>query len=154
LRSGKVADDQAEESMRRAESTRDPIEREDYLRESLRSASFYLLVLTRSLFSKASSSVPIPRLQDVSERYRSMQYTLGAIELPLRCAVELDPQDKARDYVRDGEHPSDPRKALYTARMECYACVIEALAMLDELLDRATESSSNSTSSRPTTANM
>jgi hypothetical protein len=69
-----------------------------------------------------------------------MQYTLGAVELPLRCAAEADPQDKASDFVRDGQHQSDPRKALYDARMECYSCVIEALAMFDELLDKATAS--------------
>ena len=63
---------------------------------------------------------------------------VGAIELPLRCASEMDPQDRASDYVRDGEHPSDPRKALYSARMECYACVIEALGLFDEALDKAT----------------
>jgi nuclear pore complex protein Nup155 len=60
------------------------------------------------------------------------------VELGLRAAAEVDPNDKALDYVRDGQHPSDPRKALYATRMECYQCVIEALGMFDALLDRAT----------------
>lgn len=64
----------------------------------------------------------------------------GAIELPLKCAAELDPNDKALDYVRDGRHPADPRKALYESRLECYSCVTQALGMFDEMLDKATAS--------------
>lgn len=55
----------AEESIRRAESARDPSERTDYLNESLR------------LFSKAAGNVSIPRLQDVAKRYRSLDFTVG-----------------------------------------------------------------------------
>lgn len=110
------------------------------------------------MFSKAAGSVGIPRLEDVAKRYRSLGFTVGkrctavrpksgadpvgSIELPLRCASELDPQDRATDFVRDGEHPSDPRKALYTARMECYSFVIEALGLFDEALDKATAAGS------------
>lgn len=56
---------QAEENMRRAESSRDPVERNESLSESLR------------LFTKAASSLPVSRLQDVSQRYRVQQYTVG-----------------------------------------------------------------------------
>lgn len=93
---------------------------------------------TCRLFTKASSSISIPRVKEICDRYRSLGFTRGAIELALQCASELDPQDKASDFVRDGEHPSDPRKALYEARMECYQCVVETLAVLDQNLDRAT----------------
>lgn len=134
----------AEESIRRAESSRDPLDRKEHLNESLR------------LFSRAAGSIAISRLQDVARRYRSQDFTAGelryyvgrsfnssysikgAVELPLRCAAELDPDDKASDFVRDGEHPSDPRKAFYTQRMECYALVIETLGELDQALDKAT----------------
>ncbi|WWC87143.1 uncharacterized protein L201_002029 [Kwoniella dendrophila CBS 6074] len=123
---GDVVMYKAEESMRRAEGARDFGERSDSLAESLR------------LFTRAAGSIPVGRLQDVAKRYRNMQYTVGAIELPLKTAVELDPSDKAVDYVRDGEHPNDPRKGLFEVRKQCYEMVIEALGMFDELLDKAT----------------
>ncbi|KAK4686014.1 hypothetical protein P7C73_g4121, partial [Tremellales sp. Uapishka_1] len=130
---GDVVMYKAEENMRRAESLRDYSERNDSLAESLR------------LFSKAASSLQIPRLQEVSKRYRTLQYTVGAIELPLKCAADLDPSDKAGDYVREGRHEQDPRKGLYDQRMACYECVIEALGMYDEQLDRAAAEGSTST---------
>nr|XP_018265732.1 nuclear pore complex protein Nup155 [Kwoniella dejecticola CBS 10117]OBR87890.1 nuclear pore complex protein Nup155 [Kwoniella dejecticola CBS 10117] len=123
---GDVVMYKAEESMRRAEGARDYGEKTESLAESLR------------LFTRTAGSIPIPRLQEVSKRYRNMQYTVGAVELPLKTAVELDPNDKAVDFVRDGEHPNDPRKGLFEARKQCYEMVIEALVMFDELLDKAT----------------
>ncbi len=53
--------------MRRAESSRNPQERAESLVESLR------------LFSKAAGSMPLGRLQEVSRRYRALQYTLGGL---------------------------------------------------------------------------
>ncbi|WVF70035.1 hypothetical protein IAT40_004822 [Kwoniella sp. CBS 6097] len=123
---GDVVMYKAEESMRRAEGSRDYAERSDSLTESLR------------LFTRTAGTIPVSRLQEVARRYRAMQYTVGAIELPLKTAVELDPNDKAVDFVRDGEHPQDPRKALFEARKQCYEMVIDALGMFDELLDKAT----------------
>ncbi|KAK8846777.1 hypothetical protein IAR55_005865 [Kwoniella newhampshirensis] len=122
---GDVVMYKAEESMRRAEASRDFSERNESLAESLR------------LFTRAAGSIPVSRLQEVSKRYRSLQYINGAVELPLKTASDIDPSDKAVDFVRDGSHPSDPRKALFEARKECYEMVIEALQMFDEMLDRA-----------------
>ncbi|WVR04455.1 hypothetical protein IAU60_001458 [Kwoniella sp. DSM 27419] len=138
IQPGDVVMYKAEESMRRAEGARDASERSDSLAESLR------------LFTRTAGTIPISRLQEVSRRYRAMQYTVGAIELPLRTAVDLDPNDKASDYVQDGEHPSDPRKALMDARKQCYELVIEALSVFDELLNKATAqgNASNATQKR------
>ncbi|EIW68747.1 hypothetical protein TREMEDRAFT_63207 [Tremella mesenterica DSM 1558] len=116
----------AEENIRRAESSRDVQERFEALVESLR------------LFNKAASSIPTSRLKDISARYRAMQYTPGAVELPLNCAANADPHDRAREYVRDGRHPADPRKAMYDLRMECYGLVVAALGAYDEMLDEST----------------
>ena len=82
--------------------------------------------------------MPLQRVQDASKRFRTQQYVPGSVELGLRCASELDSNDKALDYVRDGRHPYDPRKGLYDTRTQCYECVIDALAMYDERLDKAT----------------
>ncbi|WWD22088.1 hypothetical protein CI109_106577 [Kwoniella shandongensis] len=121
---GDVVMYKAEESMRRAEASRDFSDRNESLAESLR------------LFTRAAGSIPVSRLHEVSKRYRALQYINGAIELPLKTAIDLDPSDKAVDFVRDGSHPSDPRKALFEARKECYEMVIEALQMFDEMLDK------------------
>ncbi|TYJ54289.1 hypothetical protein B9479_005048 [Cryptococcus floricola] len=125
IQPGDVVQYKAEESMRRAESSRDPQEVADSLAESLR------------LFTRAASSIPIPRLQEVASRYRAINFTLGAIDLALCTATELDSQNKAQDFVRDGEHPNDPRKAFFDARQECYAEIIKALQSVDERLDQA-----------------
>jgi nuclear pore complex protein Nup155 len=89
------------------------------------------------LFIKAAANIQVSRLQETSKRYRSLQYTAGAIELPLKVAAELDPNDRAIDYVRDGRHPADKRKEYYEQRSACYECVIEALDMFDAALDKA-----------------
>lgn len=123
----------AEESLRRAESTRDANERAEQLAESLR------------LFERAAISAPaavFPRLQDATSRYRALKDVRGAIELPLRVATEIDPDDKAGDYVRDGRQPGDPRGAFLEQRQECYQLVVEALGNYDEELNRAVASNS------------
>ena len=118
----------AEEALRRAENTRDPIERNEQLTESLR------------LFGRASESAAravFPRLEDVTKRYRDLKDIRGAIELPLRVATEIDPNDKAGDYVRDGQHKDDPRREFMIQRQECYALVVLALGDYDAALSHA-----------------
>lgn len=118
----------AEECLRRAESTRDAAERQESISESLR------------LFSRAAGSAAtavLARLPDSSRRYRALQDVRGTIELPLRVASELDPDDKAGDYVRDGRIPGDPRIGFLEQRQECYQLVVEALGGADEELNKA-----------------
>ncbi|BEJ12146.1 hypothetical protein CspHIS471_0206060 [Cutaneotrichosporon sp. HIS471] len=119
----------AEESLRCAESTRDAVERAENIAESLR------------LFNRAAGSAPrsvYPRLPDATRRYRALNDVRGTIELPLRVATELDPQDKAGDYVRDGRNPGDPRIGFLEERQECYKLVVEVLGSYDEALNKAT----------------
>ncbi|KAL7424377.1 hypothetical protein Q5752_000059 [Cryptotrichosporon argae] len=129
----------AEESLRRAEGSRDPLDRADSLAESLR------------LFSRAASSAArsvFSRLSDVSKRYRALGDVRGTIELPLSVATELDPHDRAGDYVRDGRHDGDPRRAFYDERQECYGLVCEALEGYDDALDRAIASGASDAAMR------
>lgn len=128
MQPGDVVLYKAEESLRRAESTRDANERAENLAESLR------------LFSRASSSAAqsvFTRLPDATRRYRALKDVRGTIELPLRVATEIDPDDKAGDYVRDGRNPGDPRAAFFEQRQECYLLVVTALGSYDEELDNA-----------------
>ncbi|WOO79208.1 putative nucleoporin [Vanrija pseudolonga] len=128
VQSGDVVLYKAEESLRRAENTRDAIERQENLSESL------------DLFTRASSSAAaavFPRLPDATRRYRTLNDVRGTIELPLRVATDIDPDDKAGDFVRDGRNPGDPRAAFLQQRQECYQLVVEALNSYDEKLDKA-----------------
>jgi nuclear pore complex protein Nup155 len=121
----------AEESLRRAESTRDATERAEQLAESLR------------LFQRAAASAVtavFPRLKDATTRYRALKDVRGTIELPLRVAAEIDPNDKAGDYVRDSRQSGDPRAAFLEQRQECYQLVVEALGGYDDELNRAAAS--------------
>lgn len=79
-----------------------------------------------------------PRLPDATRRYRALNDVRGTIELPLRVATELDPDDKAGDYVRDGRNAGDPRVGFLEERQECYKLVVEVLGSYDEALDKAT----------------
>lgn len=91
------------------------------------------------LFSRAAGSagMGVAKIQDVTRRFRAQQYVPGAVELALKCALELDPQNKADDFDRDGRHPGDQRKQFWEMRRSCYECVIETLAMFDEILEKS-----------------
>lgn len=121
----------AQEALQRAEKTRDPLERSEQLAESLR------------LFGRATDSAPrsvYPQLPEITSRYRALKDIRGAIELPLRVATEIDPNDKAGDYIRDGRHKDDPRGQLFAEREKCYALVAEALGEYDAGLSAAVAS--------------
>ena len=59
----------------------------------------------------------------------------GAIELPLKCAQDWDPEESAFGFWRDGEHEHDPRRSSFERRKECYAIVFSTLLAFDEMLD-------------------
>jgi nuclear pore complex protein Nup155 len=127
VQSGDVVLYKAEEGLRRAEGTRDAHERAEQLAESLR------------LFERAAESAPaavFPRLHDATRRYRALRDVRATIELPLRVATELDRDDKAGDYVRDGRQPGDPRAAFLEQRQECYQLVVQALGSYDDELNK------------------
>ncbi len=45
--------------------------------------------------------------------------------------------NKANDYIADGQHPNDPRKRFYDTRIGSYGCVVDILGSLDDALDTA-----------------
>lgn len=62
---GDVVQYKAEECIRRAEGSRDPYERRESLEESLR------------LYKRAAKDMTIPKLQDVTKRYRNLDFVTG-----------------------------------------------------------------------------
>nr|ODO01102.1 hypothetical protein L204_01827 [Cryptococcus depauperatus CBS 7855] len=124
IRPGDVVQYKAEEHMRLAETCRDASEKRKMLIESLR-------------LLRTAGSIPISRLQEVCHRYSVLDYNIGAIQLALYTAKNVDPNNKAVDFVHEGKHPADPRKALFDMRNECYQEVIKALKAADDQLDSA-----------------
>ncbi|KAL7409572.1 Non-repetitive/WGA-negative nucleoporin C-terminal-domain-containing protein [Mrakia frigida] len=113
------------EALKNAGETRDPSSRRDYLRESLR------------LFAKGTSNLSLEKLQRTCAEYRSLHFSTGAIELPLKCAQDWDPEGQAFGYLADGERPNDPRRAAFESRQRCYECVFETLLAFDEMLENS-----------------
>ena len=88
-----------------------------------------------SLFAKGTSNLSLDKLKQTCSEYLSLQFPMGAIELPLKCAHDWDPEESAFGFWRDGEHEHDPRKGAFERRKECYNIVFSTLLAFDEMLD-------------------
>lgn len=64
---------------------------------------------------------------------------LGAVELALVCAREIDPTDKAKSYIAEGAPPADSRAEFYEKRKRCYECVFSVLRDVNEMVGRSRE---------------
>lgn len=91
----------------------------DALRESLR------------LLIRATTSLPMEKLEAVCADYRELRYYHGAIELPLKCAASWDRGNAAQQYRLDGCPADDTRAKVYELAMKCYGLVLAALEDVD-----------------------
>jgi nuclear pore complex protein Nup155 len=108
------------ECIRRAKEARDDASRTAALNESAK------------LLARATKTLPFDKLERICQDYRELQFDLGAIELPLRCAAEWDPHGVARTFRADGMPDTDAmRKPIYEMSLRCYRLVIDTLASLD-----------------------
>ncbi|KZS96128.1 nucleoporin [Sistotremastrum niveocremeum HHB9708] len=119
----------AEENVRKAGETRNAVERNKILLESLR------------LFSKGSRHLTSEKLEDVALEYRRLHYAKGAIELPLRCAQDWDNDNSGFDHWQAGCPPNDPRTEAYQSRIRCYDSVLDTLQTFDTAAAQAKGSS-------------
>ena len=116
-----------------------------------------LAPLSSSLFAKGTSNLSLEKLKQTCSEYLSLHFPMGqshpalpskpspsrltlhlptgAIELPLKCAHDWDPEESAFGFWRDGEHEHDPRRTAFERRKECYAIVFSTLLAFDEMLD-------------------
>ncbi|KAA1468695.1 nucleoporin [Dentipellis sp. KUC8613] len=87
----------AKENTRKAMESRNPVERQNHLSESLR------------LFMKGARSLDFEKLRQVVADYQQLNYAQGAIELPLFCAEVLDLDHQGLQYWHS--HPILPPDA-------------------------------------------
>lgn len=72
--------------------------------------------------------------------YEDMQFYAGAIQLCLTVADEKDKSGLALGFLRDEKPDSDPRKAAYQTREQCYHFIFAIIQNLDQATRAASES--------------
>lgn len=102
-----------------ADRSRDQGAKTEVLRESLR------------LLNRATSNLPIDKLDSICADYRQLNFFHGAVELPLKCASSWDRNGISQQYRADGLPENDVRSKTYEASMKCYAMVLTALEAVD-----------------------
>lgn len=100
------------------------------------------------LFQKVAGSLTIGDVADSGPEghvkwaighYENMQFYAGAIQLCLTVADEKDKSGVALTYLRDEKPESDPRKAAYQIREQCYHFIFAIIQKLDQETYAATE---------------
>ncbi|KAI6047699.1 nucleoporin [Pisolithus marmoratus] len=122
----------ARENVRKAVESRNPAERQNWLGESLR------------LFGKGARVLEFDKIREVCTEYQQLGYAKGAVELPLYCALALDPDGIGLEYWLTGCPPNDDRSEFAKKRSNCYQLVLESLNSFEE---KASQSSSQSAAS-------
>ncbi|KAH9944478.1 nucleoporin [Epithele typhae] len=112
--------DDARENVRKAVETRNPVERQTLLGESLR------------LFMKGARNLEFEKLQEICGDYQQLSYAKGAVELPLHCAQARDTDLQGQEYWIAGCPANDPRAALWESRRQCYELVLDSLSVFEE----------------------
>ncbi|TRM60230.1 Non-repetitive/WGA-negative nucleoporin C-terminal-domain-containing protein [Schizophyllum amplum] len=105
----------ARESVTKAEEARTVSEQQHWLAESL------------MLYVKGARTLDLEKLKEAVGRYVSLQFPKGAIELSLACAKALDPDDRGRQYWRNGTPAGDPAQSIYQRRQQCYELIKDCL---------------------------
>ncbi|KAI0639300.1 nucleoporin [Trametes polyzona] len=110
----------ARENIRRAVETRNPMERQTWLGESLR------------LFMKGARNLEFEKLREICGDYQQLSYAKGAVELPLYCAQAFDTDLQGQEYWIAGCPASDPRAQFWERRKQCYELVLDSLSVFEE----------------------
>ncbi|KAL1952061.1 hypothetical protein VTO73DRAFT_1210 [Trametes versicolor] len=110
----------ARENIRRAVETRNPMERQTWLGESLR------------LFMKGARNLEFEKLREICGDYQQLNYAKGAVELPLHCAQAFDTDLQGQEYWIAGCPASDSRAQFWERRTHCYELVLDSLSVFEE----------------------
>ncbi|XP_019645345.1 PREDICTED: nuclear pore complex protein Nup155-like isoform X1 [Branchiostoma belcheri] len=106
----------ANELLQSAGKIQSSVERMKMLQESLQ------------LYRQISSQINLPM---VCGQFQQVHFYDGVVELSLNSAQRRDPQGLALHHYRSGEPPEDTQGSMaFTARLECYKCVTDALGQL------------------------
>ncbi|OSD03533.1 nucleoporin [Trametes coccinea BRFM310] len=110
----------ARENVRRAVETRNPLERQTWLGESLR------------LFMKGARNLEFDKLREICGDYQQLNYAKGAVELPLHCAQAFDTDLQGQEYWIAGCPANDARATFWERRKHCYELVLDSLSVFEE----------------------
>ncbi|KAI0374276.1 nucleoporin [Pilatotrama ljubarskyi] len=110
----------ARENIRRAVETRNPMERQTWLGESLR------------LFMKGARNLEFEKLREICGDYQQLNYAKGAVELPLHCAQVFDTDLQGQEYWIAGCPVNDSRAQFWERRKHCYELVLDSLSVFEE----------------------
>ncbi|KAI0662717.1 nucleoporin [Cubamyces menziesii] len=110
----------ARENVRKAVETRNPMERQTWLGESLR------------LFMKGARNLEFDKLREICGDYQELNYAKGAVELPLHCAQAFDTDLQGQEYWIAGCPANDPRAQYWERRKHCYELVLDSLSVFEE----------------------
>ncbi|RPD63049.1 nucleoporin [Lentinus tigrinus ALCF2SS1-6] len=110
----------ARENVRKAVETRNPIERQTWLGESLR------------LFMKGARNLEFDKLREICGDYQQLSYAKGAVELPLYCAQVFDTDLQGQEYWIAGCPANDARGQFWERRRQCYELVLDSLTVFEE----------------------
>ncbi|KAJ3475958.1 hypothetical protein NLI96_g11485 [Meripilus lineatus] len=109
----------ARENVRKAAETKNPVERQNFLGESLR------------LFMKGARILEFDKLREVCGDYQQLNFAKGAVELPLYCANVFDANQQGQQHWAAGCPDNDPRAQSWTKRLHCYELVLDSLSVFE-----------------------
>ncbi|TBU35136.1 nucleoporin [Dichomitus squalens] len=110
----------ARENVRKAVETRNPVERQTWLGESLR------------LFMKGARNLEFDKLREIIGDYQQLSYAKGTVELPLYCAQVFDTDLQGQEYWIAGYPQNDSRAQFWERRKHCYELVLDSLSVFEE----------------------
>ncbi|KZT30631.1 nucleoporin [Neolentinus lepideus HHB14362 ss-1] len=117
----------AKENVRKAAETRNVVESQKWLNESLR------------LFTKGARILDLEKLREVCGDYQQLNYAKGAVDLPLHSAVLADADRLGEEYWYAGCPENDRRAQFWERRKQCYDLVLDSLSVFEERASGAIE---------------
>ncbi|KAJ7596975.1 nucleoporin [Mycena floridula] len=109
----------AKENIKKAIETRNLKERQNWLAESLR------------LYLKGARILSVEKLREICGDFQHLNYSRGALELPLTCADVFDTGNMGMEYWLAGMPHNDGRKDCYDRRLQCYELVLDSLSVFE-----------------------
>ncbi|KAK7059035.1 hypothetical protein VNI00_001659 [Paramarasmius palmivorus] len=109
----------AKENIRKAAETKNPLERQKWLAESLR------------LYTRGARILDLEKLREICGDFQLLNYAKGAVELPLTCAKIFDQDNIGFEYWQSGQTTEDQRRSIYEKRLHCYELVLDSLSVFE-----------------------
>ncbi|KAF9076202.1 nucleoporin [Rhodocollybia butyracea] len=113
----------AKENIRKAVETSNPVEKQNWLSESLR------------LYIKGARILDLEKLREICGDFQLLSYAKGAVELPLVCAHVFDPDNTGLDYWKSGAKSDGPSRIAFERRLQCYELILDSLSVFERQME-------------------